>query len=161
MAERQSVHWSDAAEAFERGGCSTASSSPIFAIIATLSRFLTALRSAREAYERRHGKILTPSMLEELSFLVVGQRVATVLGVGVVEAVKVRDRTVVCRLPFGTAYLRDLHVILKVGARVSTPVGPGTVTAIRSIVGVYEVQLDWGAQLFAQHSQIRAGTARK
>lgn len=137
--------------------CSTASLSSIFS---TLSRFLTALRSAREAYERRHGKILTPSMLEELSFLVVGQRVATVLGVGVVEAVKVRDRTVVCRLPFGIAYLRDLSVIIKVGARVSTPVGPGTVTAIRSIVGVYEVQLDWGARLFAQPSQIRAASRK-
>lgn len=126
------------------------------AILSTLHRFLQALHTARLSYEKAHGPILLPSeVLPTLPLASVGQRLASRYGPGVVEAVRMRDKTVVLRLAFGVAYVRRLGDILTIGDRVATAVGPGVVRDVRRMSGVYEVALDWGAVMYTPAAQVK------
>lgn len=88
--------------------------------------------------------------------LMVGQRLASVYGPGVVEAVRVKDRTSILRFTTwrATGYL-NTNSLIGMGKFVTTPFGDGLVEDIQRQVGTYQVRLPWGARLYSPYSGIK------
>lgn len=86
----------------------------------------------------------------------VGQRLATIYGAGVVEAFHLRRGVVVTRLAWGAVAYLNPSALVGQGRRVRTKYGKGVVAGVQKIVGTYEVKLDWGATLYTQPQEIHA-----
>jgi len=90
--------------------------------------------------------------------IIVGQRLATIYGPGIIEAIRLRQGVVITRMIWGAvAYLQPTAFIGQ-GRHVTTPYGPGVVAAVTKFVGKYEVILAWGARLYVMPEHIRLRT---
>ena len=90
-----------------------------------LSRFRWLLQRAVASYERQHGEIIV--VAEPL----VGKRLATVLGPGLVESVRTSDAVVVVRLEWGAMAYLQRDAIIYGGDHVSTGFGQGEVVSVQ------------------------------
>lgn len=122
--------------------------------ISTSSTSISA-SDTKVAKKRRRRSLLPP--------LMVGQRLATVLGPGIVEAVRVKDRTTVLRFTTwnATGYL-NAGALIGMGMSVTSPFGDGVVEDVQRQIGTYQVRLAWDALLYVPYSGIKAaGVSRK
>jgi len=94
--------------------------------------------------------------------LMVGQRLLSVYGPGVVEAVRVKDRTCVLRFTTwnATGYL-NAGALIGSGTSVTTPFGDGVVEDVQRQIGTYQVRLPWGALLYTPNSGVKAAVVSR
>jgi hypothetical protein len=88
--------------------------------------------------------------------LMVGQPLLSVFGPGLVEAVRVKDRTSVLRFTWGATGYLNAGALIGMGMSVTTPFGDGVVEDVQRQVGTYQVRLAWDAVLYIPYLGIKA-----